>query len=241
MQWDLQAYPLVANEVEAISRYIDMGTGVQRDTIQGMLSGDRQTAREFLGRMEQARTRLGLEAKLFERQVIERLAEDFLALDRQYLQLPKMVNLIGSAAVWDPDTGQPIPPEPESVDFSDLNMNHKIRAVGASNLLSKTMQRQDMMTALQSINANPMAIQTTNWMAFFNKFWRAFDFNPREMMNVTMPSTQAAWSMMNDQQRMGPQGDILEQLAPGILGQQPGSQIPQMSGLGAGLQINTGQ
>jgi len=241
MQWDLQAYPLVANEVEAISRYIDMGTGVQRDTIQGMLSGDRQTAREFLGRMEQARTRLGLEAKLFERQVIEKLAEDFRILNRQYLPVPKMVNLIGSAAIWDPDTGQPLPPETEQVDLSDLNMDHKIRAVGASNMLSKTMQRQDLITAMQAMSQNPMAIQTTNWLAFFNKFWRAFDFNPREMMNVTMPSTQAAWGLMNEQQQIGPQGDMLEQLAPGILGQQSGAEVPGMPGLGAGLQINMGQ
>jgi hypothetical protein len=241
MQWDLQAYPLVVNELEAISRYIDMGTGVQRDTIQGMLSGDRQTAREFLGRMEQARTRLGLEAKLFERQVIEKLAEDFLALDRQYCPLPKMVNLIGSAAIWDPDTGQPLPPQSEAVDLSDLNMNHKIRAIGASNMLSKTMQRQDMITAMQAMASNPMAVQITNWLAFFNKFWRAFDFNPREMMNITMSSTQAAWGMMNEQQQTGPEGDMLEQLAPGILGPQAGQQIPQMSGMGAGLQLNTGQ
>lgn len=240
MQWDLQAYPLVVNELEAISRYTDMATGVQRDTIQGMLSGDRQTAREFLGRMEQARTRLGLEAKLFERNVIERLAEDFRMLNRQYLPVPKMVNLIGSAAIWDPDTGQPLPPESEAVDLSDLNMDHKIRAIGASNMLSKTMQRQDMITAMQAMSTNPMAMATTNWLAFFNKFWRAFDFNPREMMNIAMPNLQAAWGMMNDQQRMGPEGDQLEQLAPGILGQQGNSQIPPMPGMGAGIQTNTG-
>jgi len=241
MQWDLQAYPLVAAETEAISRYIDMGTGVQRDTIQGMLSGDRQTAREFLGRMEQARTRLGLEAKLFERTVIERLAEDFMSLNRQYLPVPKQVNLIGSAAIWDPDTGQPLPPETEAVDLDDLNMDHKIRAVGASNMLSKSMQRQDMITAMQAMSQNPMAIATTNWLAFFNKFWRAFEFNPREMMNVGMPNMQAAWGQMNQQQQMGPEGDALEQLAPGLLGQQGGAEIPQMGGMGAGLQINTGQ
>lgn len=240
MEWDLQAYPIVVQELEAISRYIDMGTGVQRDVIQGMLSGDRQTAREFLGRMEQARTRLGLEAKMFERQVIEKLADDFRMLDRQYLPVPKMVNLIGSAAIWDPDTGQPVPPETEAIDLSDLNMDHRIRALGASNMLSKSMQRQDMITALQAMTTNPMAMATTNWLAFFNKFWRAFDFNPREMMNVAMPNLQSAWGMMNDQQKMGPEGDQLEQLAPGMLGPQGPGTVPPMSGLGSGLQINQG-
>jgi hypothetical protein len=240
LQWDLQAYPLVQNEVEAISRYIDMATGVQRDTIQGMLSGDRQTAREFLGRMEQARTRLGLEAKLFEIQVLEPLADDFRILNRLYLPTPKGVNMIGSAAQWDPDTGEPIQPETEYVDLSDLNMDARIRAIGASNMLSKSMQRQDMMTAMQAVSANPMMMQTTNWLAFANKFWRAFEFNPREMMQVSAASTRAAWQQMNDQEKMGPQGDQLEQLAPGILGPQAQQQVPQMSGLGAGLQINRG-
>ncbi len=241
MQWDLQAYPLVANEVEAISRYIDMGTGVQRDTIQGMLSGDRQTAREFMGRMEQARTRLGLEAKLFERQVIEKLAMDMWMMDRQYLPLPKMVNLIGSAAIWDPDTGQPLKPSIEAVTLDDINMDHTVRAVGASNMLSKSMQRQDMLTAMQAIYSNPIAVAATNHMAFFNKFWRAFDFNPREMMNVAMPNLQQAFQMMNPQQQMGSGGDALEQLGGGMLQQQPNHEIPQLSGLGAGLQMNRGQ
>ncbi len=241
MQWDLQAYPLVANEVEAISRYIDQATGAQRDTIQGMLSGDRQTAREFLGRMEQARTRLGLESKLFERQVIEKLAMDMWMMDRDYLPVPQMVNLIGSAAVWDPDTGQPLPPTLQALDLTDLNMDHKVRAVGASNMLSKSMQRQDYITAMQAVYSNPIGTAMTNHVAFFNKFWRAFDLNPREMMSTTMPGLQAAWSQMNDQQRMGPEGDSLEQLGGGMLGQQDPRTIPAMGGMGMGLQLNRGQ
>lgn len=240
VQFDLQAYPMVVNELEAISRYIDMGTGVQRDTIQGMLSGDRQTAREFIGRMESAKTRLGLESMIFEKSVIEPLAEDFRLMDRMWLPFPREVNLIGSAALMDPDSGEPLPPEMQLAELYDINMDHKIRAVGASNMLSKSMQRQDMMTALQAMQSNPIALQITNWIAFFSRFWRAFDFNPREMMQVNPMGAQAAWQGMNDQQRMGPQGDILEQLGGGMMGPQAGAQIPLMSGMGAGLQQNQG-
>lgn len=247
LQWDLQAYPIVANEVEAISRYIDMGTGVQRDTIQGMLNNDRQTAREYLGRMEQARTRLGLEAKLFERQVIERLADDMVIMDRQYLEVPRMVSLIGSAAQWDPDTGQPLPPQLEALSIDDLNQDHRIRALGASNMLPKAMTRQDLMTALQVMSQNPFALQTTNWMAFFNKFWRGFGFNPREMMNVSPQAVQnnqaaAMQGQGGGQPGASPLGDVLGQMAPGIMGNpmQPESTLPPISAVSAGPQLNQG-
>ena len=243
LQFDLTAYPLVVNELEAISRYIDMGTGVQRDTIQGLMGGDRQTAREFLGRMEQARTRLGLEAKLFERAVIENLAGDYLQLNRKWLKLPRMISLVGSAAQFDPDTGAPIPQEPQQLTLTDLNMNHTIRGVGASQMLSKSMQRQDLITALQIMQSNPIALQTTNWVAFFNKFWRAFEFDPREMIVQRTPpaNAQAAQGALSPDEQAGPIGDLLGRLAPNIFGGgQPEMNLPLMPGMGAGLQQNMG-
>jgi hypothetical protein len=251
VQFDLSAYPLVVNELESISRYLDMGTGVQRDTIQGLLGGDRQTAREFLGRMEQARTRLGLESKLFERMVIEGLADDFRTMNRQWLPFPKMVSLIGSAALTDPDTGAPIPPDQQPVDLNDINAGHRIRAVGASNMLAKSMQQQNMITALQAMQSNPMAMQITNWTGFFTKFWRAFEFDPHEMMNSNSNPNAAAilQNLTSGGQGGGgaPQGDVLAALAQtqgnanalGMSG--PRSTLAPMSGIGAGLQQNIGQ
>jgi hypothetical protein len=242
-QFDLQAYPMVVNELEAISRYIDSATGVQRDTIQGSLSGDRQTAREFLGRLEGARTRLGLEARLFERSVIEALADDFRALDRVNLSMPRAVSLIGSAALMDPDTGGPLQPETYQVGLQDINADHRIRAIGASQMLSKQMLRQDFITTMQAMQSNPMALQLTNWVAFFSKFWRAFEMDPREMMvqQVPMMNDIMAQQGMNPEQLAGPQGDVLEQLSPTMLGQQGGAEVSPMSMLGAGLQQNVGQ
>jgi hypothetical protein len=242
-QFDLQAYPMVVNELEAISRYIDSATGVQRDTIQGSLSGDRQTAREFLGRLEGARTRLGLEARLFERSVIEGLADDFRMLDRVNLSMPRAVSLIGSSALMDPDTGGPLPPETYQVGLQDITADHRIRAIGASQMLSKQMLRQDFITTMQAMQSNPMALQLTNWVAFFSKFWRAFEMDPREMMVQQVPrmNDMMAQQGMNPEELAGPQGDVLEQLSPTMLGEQDGAEMNPMSMMGAGLQQNIGQ
>jgi len=242
-QFDLQAYPLVVTELEAISRYVDSATGVQRDTIQGQLSGDRQTAREFLGRLESSRTRLGLEARLFERSIIEALADDFRLLDRALLQPPKAVSLIGSSAIMDPDSGQPLPPETYEVGLEDINADHRIRAIGASQMLSKQMLRQDFITTMQAMQSNPMALQLTNWVSFFSKFWRAFEMDPREMMvqKVPMMNDRAAQQGLGPDELAGPMGDVMEQLSPTLLGAQGGGEIPPMSMMGAGLQQNLGQ
>ena len=242
-QFDLQGYPMVVNELEAISRYVDMATGVQRDTIQGALSGDRQTAREFLGRLEGSRTRLGLEARLFERAVIEPLADDFRLLDRARLKMPQAVSLIGSAALMDPDSGRPLPPETYMVGLQDINADHTIRAIGASQLLSKAMMRQDFITTMQAMQSNPMALQLTNWVSFFSKFWRAFEMDPREMMVKQVPqmNDRAAQAGQSPDQLAGPMGDVMEQLSPTVLGQQGGEEMSAMPVMGAGMQMNMGQ
>jgi hypothetical protein len=242
VQFDLSAYPLVVNELESISRYIDMGTGIQRDTVMGMLSGDRQTAREFLGRMEMARTRLGLEAKLMEIQVVERLAEDFRLLTRQYGTFPQLVSLIGTNAVQDPDTGEQLQDESRAeVTLDDINADHLIRALGASNMLSKAMQRQDFVTTIQAMSQNPFALQKTNWDAFLSKWWRAFDFNPREMIlkqaNMLPPEEGGTAGA----EAGAPGGDALEQLGGGQLAPQPEQIAQLLSAMGAGQQTNVGQ
>ena len=239
VQFDLAAYPLVVSELESISRYIDQGTGIQRDTIMGMLSGDRQTAREFLGRMEMARTRLGLEAKLFEVQVLERLAERFRMMTRQYGTFPQMVSMIGANASYDPDTGEPLPADEGLVSLDDINADHRIRAVGASNMLSKAMQRQDFVTAMQAMATNPFALQKTNWDAFLSKWWRAFGFNPREMIlkqPTMLPPEQGGTAGQG-----APGGPALPQLGGDQLAQQDPRIMQLLSAMGAGPQQNVGQ
>jgi hypothetical protein len=239
VQFDLSAYPLVVNELESIGRYIDQGTGIQRDTVMGMLSGDRQTAREFLGRMEQARTRLGLETRLLEIQVVERLANAMVGLTRQYGSFPYMVSRLGADAIFDPDTGQPIPQDQMEVNLADINMDHKIRAVGATNYLSKSMQKQDFIAAMQVMSQNPFALQKTNWDAFLSKWWRAFDFEPSEMMlrqpNM-LPPEEGGTAGAGP-----PQGPGLPQLGGGTLNPQDPRLLQLMGAMGAGLQQNVGQ
>ena len=239
VQFDLSAYPLVVNELEALSRYIDQGTGIQRDTIMGMLSGDRQTAREFLGRMEQARTRLGMEAALFEKLIVEKLADDFRSMTRQYGSFPYMVSMIGTDAIYDPNTGEQLPADVGEVSLEDMNADHTIKALGASNMLSKAMQKQDYVTAMQAMTANPFALQKTNWDAFLSKWWRAFDFNPREMIlkqPEMLPPEEGGTAGQG-----APGGDELEQLGGGVLGNQDPRMLQLMAAMGAGQQTNIGQ
>jgi len=216
LQWDMSGYPMVQAEVESISRYIDMGTGIQRDTIQGMSTGNEQTAREFVGRMEQARTRLGVETMLFEKEIIEPLAEDYMKMNRLLLPIPKQISLIGSAAIIDPDLGIPLPQEQMFVDLNDLNGDHQIQATGGSNMMSKTMLRQDMITTMTAMQSNPFALQLTNWVSFFNRFWKAFDLDPREMMITGIPplmNEMASQMSMSPEQQGGYQGDSLEAMS----------------------------
>lgn len=179
---DIRGMQMSHEEVAAISRYIQQAMGVAEDTMQGLAGGDRQTAREFLGRMEMGKNRLAQETILFEKMFFEPLAMDFLKLDQQALPMPRWIKRLGSSALIDPDTGFPLPPEQEPMSLDDLNVDARPRSLGSSNMLGKQTKMQNLTMGGQFAMANPVGMQTTNWTSFWAQYWRALDLNPAEMM-----------------------------------------------------------
>jgi hypothetical protein len=196
---NLQGLQAATVELEAIWRFIQQGTGIIEDTVQGAGGGGRQTAREFLGRQEAVLSRLNLEALLFEKSFVEPLADEFRDLNRQFLTVPKKLRILGTGGSVDPDTGLPIPPEPENVDLNDLSPDYRARAQGASRMISKAARQQAFVAALQGATANPALLQLTNWANFGRQYYAALDLDPMELINSgQVPQL--------NQQAMGQQG-----------------------------------
>src|SRR5437667_11527582 len=105
------------------------------------------------------------------------------------------------------------------------------------------MIRQHVIPTMQAMPSNPMALQLTNWVSFFFRFWRAFDMDPREMMVQQQPNQmgQDAAMLQGGQGADIMGGGFLQQLEPGMLGPQPTARVNQMAAMGAGLQQNAGQ
>ena len=230
-------------EINAIWQFIQQGTGIIEDTVMGGGGGGRQTAREFLGRQESVLTRLNLEALLFEKSFVEPIADEFRDLNRQFLKVPKELRILGTSYQIDPDTGLPLPPEPERVDLNDLSPDYRARAQGASRMISKANRQQGITTALQAATANPALMQLTNWAVFARQFYQALDLDPTELINQGQvpqinqqaeqqgpPNAQQIAQLDMQQQGQGNQGGAMGPINPATQG---GPNIEQMmSGFG---------
>ncbi len=233
---DLRGTQLVFDEVNALSRYLGQAHGRHEDTLQGIDTGNRTTAREFMGRTAQGRTRTALEARLFEIQALEPLFEAGHKLNRQFLPSGQWVKIIGAAALTDINTGMPIPPEPEILTLDDLNTDFRFRAKGATQFLSREMQGQNMLQYLQLLPALQPLMALTNFQAVSNKMWTLLGQDPTEMTNVQIPAinmmAQEANPNMLDMVRglMGGGNTQLPQLNAGQLGGQSPYPIPSLGG-----------
>lgn len=180
---NLQGLQYTYTEIETLLRFIQQGTGIIEDTVQGAPASRRQTAREFLGRQESALTRLMLEARLAEEGFVEPLANMYRALNRQFLPVPKEVRVMGSRAAINPITGFPLPKEPVNISLEDVNQDYRARAIGATQMLSRSIRQQNAMVLLQAFSANPVFMKMVNWAAFGRQLFELFDFrNPDELL-----------------------------------------------------------
>jgi len=207
---DLRGLSTAYTELEQQWRWIQQGTGIVEDIVQGGVAGgsDRQTAREWLGRSEAVSNRIVLETRLAERQWLEPLATQFVELDRQFLPFPQTVRMLGASAVLDPVTLQPLM-EQDQIGVNDLLPDYDTRALGATRQLGKAAIQQNMVTALQAIQANPIALQTMNWVAFFRQFLTAFDFqNVDELMNTQSLVQAAAQQVLANAPKEGTGGQV---------------------------------
>ncbi len=175
--------PTVANlavadgKIAQIREFLQMGTGIVDDAVQGLGGDSRQTAREFIGRREAAGTRLMLESRIYEEHMLEPMANMFAALSKQFLTPPVEVMILGDGATIDPDTGMPIPSSRETLSDYDLFPYYSARAMGASMGLSKQMQQQNLLSLLQALTTpiGQSLMGQINAVNFFRGIFRTFE------------------------------------------------------------------
>lgn len=211
---NLQGLQFALGEVEQLWRWMQQGTGIIEDVVQGQAGpGNRTTAREFLGRQESVNTRLLLESRVAEEMWIEPLATKFHKLNQQFLEIPKAVRLVGADAMIDSGTGQPLPPEERQVGYSELNLDYDVRARGATMTLGKAQKQQNLVLLLQAASAHPVGLQMVNWASFFKQLFEASELeNPSELLVLT-PEEQAAQQQAIQMANGGGQQGAEEQVA----------------------------
>lgn len=211
------AYTEIAQQLD----FMQVGTG-QSDALLGISPKQNETARGFLGRQENALTRLALETRIAEEGFIEPLANAFRLMDRLWLPLPQEVKIVGSLATTDPVTGLPYQPERASVDYDDLVPDYRARAVGASQMIGRSIRQQNLVTLLQFMSMNPALMQLVNWGSFARQAFELFDFKNVEDLLV---SKVPAVNQLAEQSGVSPQtvanaaSQPLDQLNPETLGQ----------------------
>ena len=227
---DMRGLQAAYTEIGQLFDFMQLGTG-QTESLLGTKGPSGETARGFLGRQENALTRLALETRLAEEGFIEPLANAFRSMDRMWLPLPQEMKIIGSMATTDPNTGMPYAPERQSIDYDDLVPDYRARAVGASQMIGKNIRQQNLVQLLQFMSMNPALSQLVNWGSFARQAFELFDFkNIDELMVNTVPAV----NQMSDKTGMSPQTiaqaatQSLDKLNPETLGQmfQSGSPSP---------------
>lgn len=220
LQMNMSGLQGAYQEIGSLWEFMQLGTGVN-DIVQGTSSGDRETARGFMGRQENVMTRLMLEARLAEEGFIEPLANAFRNLDRQFLTLPHEQKILGSIATVNPITGLPYPQRNQVIDFQDLMPQYRARAVGATQMIGKSNRQQGITTLLQMMSANPALLQMVNWANFAREMFQLFDFpNVDELLvnQVPMVNQQAQDAGMDPAQLASSvSGQQLPQLSPELL------------------------
>jgi len=236
---DMRNVQIGNEEIARLFQFMQLGTG-ETEAIMGQGGGGtRETARGFLGRQENALTRLAMEARLAEEGFIEPLANAFRQLDRQFLTTPHQVKILGSLATVNPITGLPYPSEPVTVEQDDLVPDYRARAVGSSQMMGRSVRQQNFLSLSQIMSANPAMMQLVNWANFARQAFELFDFkNVNELLvtQVPMVNQMASEAGMAPEQMAGVAGSPISQLSPDILSQLFNSQGPsEMQGLAGSM------
>ena len=205
---DLRGLQLSYQEIESLWRWMQISTGVLEDTVIGQQSAnsDRQTAREFLGRAESSQRRLVFETLMCVDQFVLPLAQAFRELNAQFMDFPTQIRMLGQAALIDPQTGMPIPPEP-FVNLQDVILRYDMRAQATTSLVGKGAKQQNDVLLVPAIAQTPIAM-ALNWYAVARKLCLDFDWNPDELLvnpQQFMLNMMAAVQVQMAQQTKGAQ------------------------------------
>jgi hypothetical protein len=217
---DMRNVQLGNAEIAQLFQFMQLGTGETEALMGAPGGGGRETARGFLGRQENALTRLAMESLIIEQGFVEPLANGFWELDRRLLPKP-YTKILGSMALTNPITGLPYN-ERVTVDEDDFVSDYRARAVGASQMIGRNIRKQDYIALLQVLSANQAILQLVNWAAFVKQGFELFDFpnvNDFIVQQVPMINQMAAQTGQSPDQVAGAVSSPLEQLSPGTLGQ----------------------
>jgi len=233
---DMRGLAAAATEIPTLFQMMQLGTGETETLLGGMQGSSRETARGFLGRQENALTRVSLETTLLEEGFIERLANSFRRMDKMWLTFPHEVRILASLATINPGTGLPYESVETTIDYDDLQPDYRARAVGARNMTGRGIRQQNMLALLQMMSANPVMMQLVNWGNFARQAFDLFDFpNVNELLVTQVPMINQL-AQESGQSPAGVAGAVsqpLDQLSPDVLGKLMatgnGAPLPGMS------------
>ena len=179
--------------------FIQMGSGVQEDTVMGMGAGgsDRQTAREFVGRREASGTRLMLESVLYDGKYLEPLGNFFQSMNHQFLSLPRQVLILGNNALVDPVTGERLNESRVEIDAEVLNQQYASKAMGTTMHMSAETEKANKLQLFQMVaSASPEVAGAFNLVNFFKDIMITFGFkNVNELVQSNPALNQAQQTM----------------------------------------------
>ena len=221
---NLQGFQASHQEFEFLYRFMQLATGMIEESMMGT-GGNRQTAREYLGKQEAVLNRVALEAMVCSYEFLEPLANWFHTMNRAWLPLPQQLKIIGGSALINEITGLPYPTEPPAILAGELDHDYRARAVGPMMMLTKTSQRADTMQLLQIMQANPVFMQMVNWANFAKKIFSIYDWDSSEMLVSQVPQINqfAAAQGMSPEDFLSMAGGM-----GGASGQQLGTVDPQI-------------
>jgi len=202
---DLRGMQNIYTEVDSLNQMIQRASAITDDTVQGLGGGSRQTAREFVGRQENVSVRLLLESRILEETVLEPLVREFIQLNRQFLETPKEVRMMGKSMINNTN-GELLPTEMQRVSQDDLHLDYDVVALGTTNAIPRAIKQQNWSLLMQMVNSNPLAAGLVNQVAFLRETFQLFDVaNVDEFMEIP-PQQQQAMAQLSEMGAFGNSG-----------------------------------
>lgn len=197
---DVRGTQQALEDIGLLSRYAQQGVGLVEDVGQGM-SGNRTTAREWLGRAEVAAARSTSEVIIAEKMVMEPVSNAMRELNRQLLSVPRQLRMLGKNSVVDPVTGIPIPMDSIQITREDTNPDYRARARGSSQMIARSQKQQNLLAFSQWASSNPYTAQLMNWAAQLHYMAELFDLPANELLvNSNIPVVNQMAQMGGPQQ-----------------------------------------
>jgi hypothetical protein len=180
---DLRGIQITYQEVQQMYQWLQQVLGVAEDISFGVgARGTRESAQSAFQRARAVGVLLGLEAMLFEEQILEPICQRFVQYDRQYLPLRDELMTIGASAVWDVGTGTFVAPAKVEMSLDELNRDLPVRALGATRYITEQTRMQGVQGFLSVLG--PL-LPALNIRAFVRQVLPVFFFrNVDELVNT---------------------------------------------------------